>query len=104
MKCFHGLATLSALGKCGWIQSWSRELSETVFIKKGNGFTLKTREFSYTEYIKSKDNSIIARMLYDHRVTKTENVNIVNKKEFKNIVLELNSILHLKYQKNIEGN
>ena len=75
-----------------------------VFIKKGNGFTLKTREFSYTEYIKSKDNSIIARMLYDHRVTKTENVNIVNKKEFKNIVLELNSILHLEYQKNIEGN
>ena len=75
-----------------------------VFIKKGNGFTLKTREFSYTEYIKSKDNSIIARMLYDHRVTKTENVNIINKKEFKNIVLELNSILHLKYQKNIEGN
>ena len=75
-----------------------------VFIKKGNGFTLKTREFSYTEYIKSKDNSIIARMLYDHRATKTENVNIVNKTEFKNTVLELNSILHLEYQKNIEGN
>jgi len=40
-----------------------------VFIKKGNGFTLKTRDFSYTEFIKSKDNSIMARMLYDHRAT-----------------------------------
>ena len=74
-----------------------------VFIKKGNGFTLKTRDFSYTEFIKSKDNSIMVRMLYDHRVTKIENVNIVNQKEFKNTVSELNLILHSDYQKNIEG-
>jgi arylsulfatase A-like enzyme len=74
-----------------------------VFIKKGNGFTLKTRDFSYTEFIKSKDNSIMARMLYDHRATKIENVNIVNQKEFKNTVSELNLILHSDYQKNIEG-
>lgn len=74
-----------------------------VFIKKGNGFTLKTRDFSYTEFIKSKDNLIMVRMLYDHRATKIENVNIVNQKEFKNTVSELNLILHSDYQKNIEG-
>ena len=32
-----------------------------------------------------------------------ENVNIVNQKEFKNTVSELNLILHSDYQKNIEG-
>jgi hypothetical protein len=45
----------------------------------------------------------MARMLYDHRATKIENVNIVNQKEFKNTVSELNLILHSDYQKNIEG-
>ncbi len=74
-----------------------------VFIKKGNGFTLKTRDFSYTEFIKSKDNSIIARMLYDHRANKFENVNIINQKEVKNKVSELNLILNSEFQKNIEG-
>ena len=74
-----------------------------VFIKKGNGFTLKTRDFCYTEFINSKDNSLISRMLYDHRETKTENINIVNQKEFKKTVSELNSILHSEYQKNIKG-
>ena len=74
-----------------------------VFIKKGNGFTLKTRDFCYTEFINSKDNSLISRMLYDHRETKTENINIVNQKEFKKTVSELNSILHSEYEKNIKG-
>ena len=74
-----------------------------VFIKKGNGFTLKTRDFSYTEFLKPKDNSIIARMLFDHRTTKTENLNIANKKEFKKIVSDLNLTLHLQYAKNISG-
>ena len=43
-------------------------------------------------------------MLYDHRATKFENVNIINQKEFTNKVSELNLILHSEYQKNIEGN
>ncbi len=74
-----------------------------VFIKKGNGFTLKTRDFSYTEFLKPKDNSIIARMLFDHRTTKTENINVVHQKEFENIVSELSLTLHSVYQKNIYG-
>ena len=74
-----------------------------VFIKKGNGFTLKTRDFSYTEFLKPKDNSIIARMLFDHRTTKTENINVVHQKEFESIVSELSLTLHSVYQKNIYG-
>jgi arylsulfatase A-like enzyme len=74
-----------------------------VFIKKTNAFTIKTRDFSYTEFIKPKDNTIIDKMLYDHRISKVENINIANKMEFENTVSELNYILRSEYQKNITG-
>ena len=74
-----------------------------VFIKKTQAFTIKTRDFSYTEYIKPEDNSIIDKMLYDHRISKSENINIVHKMEFKKTVSKLNYLLHSKYQKNIVG-
>ena len=74
-----------------------------VFIKKNNGFTLKTKGFSYTEFIKSQDNSTVARMLYDHRSTKSENINVVHHQEFESVVAELSSTLHSAFQKNITG-
>ena len=74
-----------------------------VFIKKTNGFTIKTKDFSYTEFISPKDNSIVDRMLYDHRITKSENINVVNQKVFKNTVSKLHLILRSKYVKHIEG-
>ena len=76
---------------------------EHVLIKRTNGFTLKTRELSYTEFIDPTDNSVITTMLYDHRINKKENINIVDKKEFKKTVLELSSTLHSVYKNNIEG-
>jgi len=74
-----------------------------ILIKKGNGFTLKTPEFSYTEFIKAEDNATITSMLYDHRVDKTENVNVVQLPKYKNIVSELKHTLHTVYKHNIEG-
>jgi arylsulfatase A-like enzyme len=74
-----------------------------IFIKKGNGFTLKTKDFSYTEFLKPKDNSTVVRMLYDHRKNKSENINVVHQKEFESIVSELSLTLHSVYQKNIYG-
>ena len=74
-----------------------------VFIKKGNGFTLKTQSFSYTEFIKPEDNSIITAMLYDHRTDKAENSNVVNQKEYEDVVSELKRILHTNYKDNIDG-
>ena len=74
-----------------------------VFIKKGNGFTLKTPEFSYTEFIKAEDNSLITSMLYDHRKDKNENENVVNIPEYKKTVSRLKRTLHTSYQYNIEG-
>ncbi len=74
-----------------------------VFIKRGKGFTLKTKDFSYTEFIRPTDNTTVASMLYDHRDNKDENVNVVNQKEFADVVLELKTTLHTAYQKNITG-
>lgn len=74
-----------------------------VFIKRGKGFTLKTKDFSYTEFIRPTDNTTVASMLYDHRANKDENVNVVSQKEFADVVLELKTTLHTAYQKNIVG-
>ena len=74
-----------------------------VFIKKGNGFTLKTKDFSYTEFLKPKDYSTVASMLYDHRKNKSESINVVHQKEFESIVSELSLTLHLQYAKNMSG-
>jgi arylsulfatase A-like enzyme len=74
-----------------------------VFIKKNNGFTLITKRFSYTEFIKSQDNSTVARMLYDHRSTKSENINVAHHQEFESVIAELSSTLHSAFQKNITG-
>ena len=85
------------------LDNLNSEGQEHVFIKKNNGFTIKTRDFSYTEFITPKNNSTVARMLYDHRTAKSENINVVDKKEFKSIVSELSLTLHSVYQKNIYG-
>jgi hypothetical protein len=42
-------------------------------------------------------------MLYDHRESKAENINVVNKKEFLCIAAEMSQTLHSAYKKNIEG-
>lgn len=74
-----------------------------VLIKKGNGFTLKTPNFSYTEFIKAEDNSTITSMLYDHRTDKAENENVVNNLEYTEVVSQLKNTLHSEYKINIEG-
>jgi len=43
-------------------------------------------------------------MLYDHRFNKDENINVVNQKEFSEVVSKLKTTLHTVYQKNITGN
>ena len=76
---------------------------EHILIKKGNGFTLKTPDYSYTEFLKYETNETVASMLYDHRVDKDENVNVVNNPNYQEVVLELKNTLHTSYKKNIKG-
>jgi hypothetical protein len=42
-------------------------------------------------------------MLYDHRESRAENINVVYKKEFLSVAAEMSQTLHSAYQKNIEG-
>ncbi|WP_452224018.1 sulfatase [Lacinutrix chionoecetis] len=74
-----------------------------ILIKKGNGFTLKTPRFSYTEFIKAEDNTTITSMLYDHSVDKAENVNVVDNVKYKKVVSDLKNTLHIAYKQNIKG-
>lgn len=76
---------------------------EHILIKKGNGFTLKTPNYSYTEFINSEDNTLITSMLYDHQIDKDENNNVVDDPKYKEVVSVLNNILHNNYDKNIIG-
>ena len=79
------------------------EGKDHILIKKGNGYTLKTPDFSYTEFIKAEDNTTIASMLYDHRVDKDENRNVVALPEYQEVVKRLKHILHNAYKAQIEG-
>ena len=76
---------------------------EHVFIKRRNGFTLKTMEYSYTEFINAKSNLIVDKMLYDHRLNKAENINLADSEEFSKIVSDLSSVLHSKFKENVYG-
>lgn len=74
-----------------------------ILIKKGNGFTIKTPKYSYTEYINADNNSFITSMLYDHQIDKDENVNVVNEAKYHDVVIQLKNILHSEFEKNVLG-
>lgn len=78
-------------------------VKDHILIKKGNGFTLKTSKFSYTEFISSKDNSTITSMLYNHDIDPEENTNVVHLPKYKKDVTRLKNILHSTYNDNITG-
>ncbi|MGJ8683634.1 MAG: sulfatase [Nonlabens sp.] len=73
-----------------------------VLIKKGNGFSIQTAQYSYTEFLKKDNDSIMARMLYNHNTDLDENVNIVNDPAFAKAKQELNYALHTVFKKNVE--
>lgn len=75
-----------------------------VFIKRGNGFTIKTPQYAYTEFIQVSDNTMITNMLFDHIKDPDENENVVNAPEYAAVVTQLQKILHTEYRNNIEGN
>ncbi|WPR71967.1 sulfatase [Flavobacterium sp. NG2] len=74
-----------------------------ILIKKGNGFTIKTADYSYTEFINAEDNGFIANMLYDHQIDKDENNNVVNDSKYREAVIQLKKILYTEYKINVEG-
>ncbi|KQC34578.1 hypothetical protein AAU57_08475 [Nonlabens sp. YIK11] len=74
---------------------------EQVLIKKGNGYTVQTARYSYTEFLKNDSDSIVSRMLYDHRTDPRENVNVVDEPAFAKAKQDLHQVLHTNFEKNI---
>ena len=80
-----------------------RKINDYVFTKTANAFMLTTPEYGYTEFISLKTGEPFARMLYDHTKDPDENVNVVDKPEYAEIVKNLNDILHTRFKDNISG-
>ena len=73
-------------------------------MKNAKGYTIKTTDFSYTEYLNLKNNRLlIGNMLFDHKNDKDETINLSNDIKYKNVVDSLSSLLHSKYRFNIHG-
>ena len=73
-------------------------------MKNAKGYTIKTADFSYTEYLKLKDNrQLIDNMLFDHKNDVNETINLSKDVKYKNVVDSLSSLLHSRYRFNIYG-
>jgi arylsulfatase A-like enzyme len=75
-----------------------------VFMKNAKGYTIKTADFSYTEYLKLTDNrQFIDNMLFDHKNDTDETINLSNDVRYTNVVDSLKTLLYNKYRFNIYG-
>ncbi len=74
-----------------------------VFTKTGNAFTIKTKDFAYTEFIDLKSFETITSMLYDHDKDPDENINVIDDSQYAKVKAKLKNILHTEYHSNITG-
>jgi len=72
-----------------------------VLINNSNAYTIKTPQYSYTEYINPNNNETYARMLYDHKIDPDENENVADYEAYSEITSQLQHQLHTSYKKNI---
>jgi len=73
-------------------------------MKNAKGYTIKTANYSYTEYLNLKGNrQFIDNMLFDHKNDSNETVNLSNEVKYEFVVDSLSNLLHKKYQFNIYG-
>ena len=82
----------------------THENKSHVFMKNAKGYTIKTADYSYTEYLKLNDNrQLIGNMLFDHKNDSNETINLSEDIRYKNVVDSLSSLLHSRYRFNIYG-
>jgi arylsulfatase A-like enzyme len=74
-----------------------------IFTKTGNAFTIKTKDFAYTEFIDLKSFETITSMLYDHDKDPDENINVIDDAQYAKVKVKLKNILHTEYNSNITG-
>ena len=63
------------------------------------GYTMRTRDFRYTEWRARETGEVKARELYDHREDAGENVNAIERERYRETVGELESMLRGGWQK-----
>ncbi|QZT37990.1 sulfatase [Halosquirtibacter xylanolyticus] len=76
---------------------------EFVFTKNATGFSIRSRDYCYTEYINLKTFQTKASMLYDLSVDPDENENVVDYPKYATVVAEMKTILHENFNKQING-
>jgi arylsulfatase A-like enzyme len=82
----------------------THENKSHVFMKNAKGYTIKTADYSYTEYLKLNDSrQLIGNMLFDHKNDKNETINLSKDIRYKSVVDSLSSLLHSRYRFNIYG-
>ena len=74
-----------------------------VLIKKGNGFTIKTSDYSYTEFLSAENSITISSMLYDHRYDRDENINVSDNLNYLRVKNRLKRDLHNYYSENLRS-
>lgn len=58
------------------------------------GYSIRTKDFRYTEWQDRKNSEVKARELYDHRKDSQENVNLANKVEYAEKIKDLSQLLN----------
>lgn len=65
------------------------------FNRAGNhGYSVRTKDFRYTEWRNAKTGTVVARELYDHRADPQENVNVAHHPDKKDALDYMRPILH----------
>ncbi|WP_169816794.1 sulfatase [Wenyingzhuangia fucanilytica] len=84
------------------LQDKSLKGKDFIMMKNHNGYTIKTPDYAYTEFINLETGKEITRMLYDHQIDKEENVNVSEEPEYKAVVDKLHQILRTEFSDNIQ--
>ena len=71
--------------------SWRRQKNSPPEVM---GYSMRTDQYRYTEWIKTEDNLVVARELYNHITDPDENINVAEKPEHAALVVSLSEMLH----------
>jgi arylsulfatase A-like enzyme len=72
--------------------------SQYPYKDKGMGYSMRTDRYRYTEWHEIADGKVLGCELYDHQQDPSENVNVADKPENKQLVADLSKELAAGYQ------
>jgi arylsulfatase A-like enzyme len=75
------------------VQDPGAEFKDHIISKWYEGLTIQTEQYAYTEWF-TKEDSLMGKMLYNHRTDLEENFNLAGKPEYKSLVDSLSLVMH----------